>query len=183
MTAAREQAANLAKALDEGLRELGYVEGRNIVVERRFADGKQGRLPALAAELVRLKLDVIVAGPTSAVQAAKRATSEIPIVMTNAGEPVGTGLVTSLARPGGNVTGLSALSDELSGKRLELLKQVIPGIIRVAVLWNAGNPGVALVVKELNRASLQLGLQVHSLPVQGPRDLSGAFHAMTRWQA
>jgi putative tryptophan/tyrosine transport system substrate-binding protein len=124
----------LIEGLLQGLREHGYVEGQNIVIEYRWAEGRAERLPDLAAELVSLNVDVIVAGGTPGPLAAKHATGTIPIVMTAAGDPVGSGLVASLARPGGNVTGLSARSPDLSGKRLQLLKEVVPGVARVAVL-------------------------------------------------
>ena len=131
---------HLREASLQGLRDLGYVEGRNLVIEYREAEGKADRLPALAAELVALKVDVIVASGTLAALAAKQATRTLPIVFSPAGDPVGSGLVTSLARPGGNVTGLSAFAPELVGKRLELLKQAVPGVSRVAVLWQPGQP-------------------------------------------
>src|SRR5438093_637746 len=131
---------HLREAFRQGLRDLGYVEGRNVVIEYRDAEGKLERLPTLAAELVALKVDAIVVTSTPAALAAKQATGALPIVFTAAGDPVTDGLVTSLARPGGNVTGLSVLSHEIIGKRLELLKQVVPGVSRVAVLWH---PGVA----------------------------------------
>jgi putative ABC transport system substrate-binding protein len=129
------------EAFRQGLRDLGYVEGRNVVIEIRDAEGKPERFPALAAELVALKVDVIVAPPTLHALAAKQATRTIPIVFIGAADPVQSGLVTSLARPGGNVTGLSALSPELVGKGLELLKQAVPGVSRVAVLWQPGFQG------------------------------------------
>src|SRR6266550_988455 len=125
----------------QGLRELGYVEGKNIVIEWRSAEGKFDRLPALAAELVHLKVDIIVTGGRSATRAAKEATVTIPIVMTQVGDPVGSGFVASLARPGGNITGLSTLAPELSGKRLELLKEIIPKLSRVGGLWDFDQPG------------------------------------------
>ena len=135
------------EAFRQGLRELGYVEGKNIVIEWRYAEGKLDRLPALAAELVRLKVDVIVtAGPT-ATRAAKEATVTIPIVMAQDTDPVGNGFVASLARPGGNITGLSTLAPELSGKRLELLKEIVPKLSRVAVLGTSTSPGNAQTVK------------------------------------
>ena len=135
------------EAFRQGLRELGYVEGKNIVIEWRYAEGKLDRLPALAAELVRLKVDVIVtAGPT-ATRAAKEATSTIPIVMAQDTDPVGNGFVASLARPGGNITGLSTLSPEISGKQLELLKEIIPKLSRVAVLGTSTRPGQRTSVK------------------------------------
>ena len=135
------------EAFLQGLRDLGYVEGKNIVIEYRFAEGKLDRLPALAVELVRLKVDVIVTIASRETRAAKEATNTIPIVMTNEGDPVGTGLVASLARPGGNITGLSTFTAELSGKRLELLKEIVPNLSRVAVLGTSTSPGLRASVK------------------------------------
>src|SRR4030095_6653023 len=137
------------EALREGLRELGYVEGKNIVIELTSAEEKLDRLPGLAAELVRLKVDVIMTSGPSPTRAAKDATSTIPIVMTNDADPVGNGFVASLAQPGGNITGLSNFSPELSGKRLEILKEVIPKLSRVAVFGTSTSPGYALVRKEI----------------------------------
>ncbi len=148
------------EAFRQGLRDLGYVEAQNIAIEWRFAEGKNERLPDLAGELVRLKVDVIFAINTSAAQAPKNATRTIPIVIARVADPVRSGLVASIARPGGNVTGLSAITDELTPKRLQLLKEALPGVSRVAVLWNSGNPGVALVKREMELASPQLGLQL-----------------------
>ncbi|HEV3028528.1 MAG TPA: ABC transporter substrate-binding protein, partial [Planctomycetota bacterium] len=165
------------EAFRQGLRELGYVEGQNVVLEYRFAEGRAERLPDFAAELVRLRMDVIVAGGTPAPLAAKHATGTIPIVMSSAGDPVGTGLVASLAKPGGNVTGLSLRSPELTGKRLQLTKEVVPGLSRVAVLWNAANPIAALVVRETEDAARTLGVQVQSLEVRGPDDFENALPA------
>jgi len=128
------------EAFRQGLRELGYVEGQNIMIDYRYAEGKFERLPDLAGELVRLKVDVIVAGETEAIRAAKQSTSAIPIIMAVTADPVGSGFVASLARPGGNITGLTSLSPDLSGKRLELLKETVTRLARVAVLWNSGNP-------------------------------------------
>ncbi len=164
----------------QGLRELGYIEGQNIVIESRFAEGKAERLPDLAAELVSLKVDIIVAGGTPPPLAAKRATKTIPIVMTSAGDPVGSGLVDSLARPGGNVTGMSLFSPEITGKRLQLLKDVIPGISRVAVLWNATNPIAALSMRETEAAARTLGLHVQSREVHGPDDIESALQGAIR---
>src|SRR5207237_8961867 len=127
-------------AFQQGLNELGYTEGKNIVIEYRYADGKADRLPALAVELVRLKLDVIVATTTPSVLAVKKASATIPIVFVSVADPVASGLVASLARPGGNITGLTILAPELSGKRLELLKEAVPKATRVAFLWNSTNP-------------------------------------------
>jgi putative tryptophan/tyrosine transport system substrate-binding protein len=159
------------------LRELGWIEGKNVVFEGRYADNRLERLPALAEELVRLNVDVIVAIGTLAPLAAKRATSTIPIVMAAAGDPLGSGLVASLAQPGGNVTGMSLMAPDLGGKRLELLKELLPRFARVAVLWNAANPYSANVFKETQVAGRVLGVQVQSLEVRNPEDLDGAFEA------
>jgi putative tryptophan/tyrosine transport system substrate-binding protein len=164
----------------EILRELGWVEGENVVFERRYAENRLERLPELAADLVRLKVDVIVATGTLAPLAAKRATSTIPIVMTGAGDPLGTGLVDSLARPGGNVTGMSLMAPELGGKRLELLKELLPRLARVAVLWNAANPYSALVFKQVQAAGTTLGIEVQSLEVRQPDDFDRAFETVRR---
>jgi putative tryptophan/tyrosine transport system substrate-binding protein len=164
----------------EILRELGWVEGENVVFERRYAENRLERLPELAADLVRLKVDVIVATGTLAPLAAKRATSTIPIVMTGAGDPLGTGLVDSLARPGGDVTGMSLMVPELGGKRLELLKELLPRLARVAVLWNAANPYSALVFKQVQAAGTILGIEVQSLEVRQPDDFDGAFETVRR---
>jgi putative ABC transport system substrate-binding protein len=169
------------EALIKGLRELGYVHGQNIVIEWRYAEGNTERLPTLADELVRLRVDVLVAaGGTPPALAAKRATTTIPIVMTNVGDPVESGLVASLARPGGNITGLTSASPHLSGKRLELLKEVLPGLSRVAVLWNPANPSAALQFKETQAAARALGLQIQSLEARGPDDFEHAFGAAKR---
>jgi putative tryptophan/tyrosine transport system substrate-binding protein len=167
--------APLWEALLDGLRERGYREGQNLVFERRFSEGHAERFPELAAELVRLRVDCIIVPTTPASLAAKHATQTIPIVMTAALDPVGAGLVASLAWPGGNITGLSAVYPELSEKRLELLKEVVPGITRVAVLWNAANPANAAVWHETQAAARALGLLLHSQEVRGPQDLEGAF--------
>jgi len=167
---------NLA-AFRQGLQELGYVEGQNIVVETRPVEGQSDRLTDLAAELVHQKMDVLVTGTTVVAQAAKKLTTTIPIVIVAIGDPVGTGLVTSLARPGGNVTGLSGLAPELSGKRLELLKEAFPKISRVAVLWNANSPSNAISWKETQAAALPLAVQLQSLQVRSPDDFERAFRA------
>ena len=167
--------APLWEALLDGLRERGYSEGQNLVFERRFSEGHAERFPELAAELVRLRVDGIIVTTTPAALAAKHATQTIPIVMTTAIDPVGGGLVASLARPGGNLTGLSVLAPELSGKRLELLKEIVPGMTRVAVLWNAANPANAAMWQETQATARALGLLLHSQDVQGPQDLEGAF--------
>lgn len=169
-----------------GLRDLGYVEGRNAVIEFRDAEGKLDRLPALAAELVALKVDVIVASGTPAVLAARQATSVIPVVFPAAGDPVASGLVASLARPGGNVTGLSILNPGLIGKRLELLKQVLPGVDRVAVLWHRGAYGERTDKDMLDGAEVAartLGLRLQLVEVRGPADFDRAFSEMTRERA
>jgi putative tryptophan/tyrosine transport system substrate-binding protein len=167
-------------AFRQGLRDLGYVEGQNLVIEYRWGEGKVDRLPALAAEFVRLQVACIVATGTQAIQAAKHATTTIPIVMTASSDPVGTGLVTSLARPSGNITGLSLLAPELSGKRLELLKEAVPGLSRVAVLWQGGHAGALLALHETEAAGRVLGVQLQSLEVRGPHDFERAFAAAAR---
>jgi putative tryptophan/tyrosine transport system substrate-binding protein len=159
------------------MRELGWIEGKNVVFEGRYADNRVERLPALAEELVRLNVDVIVGIGTLAPLAAKLATSTIPIVMGAAGDPVGSGLVASLAQPGGNVTGMSLMAPDLGGKRLELLKELLPRLARVAVLWNAANPYSANVFKETLAAGRVLGVQLQSLGVRNPEDLDVAFEA------
>ena len=176
-------AADTPKALLQGLRELGYVEGQNLVIEYRYTEGKAERLPDLAEELVSLKVDIIVAGGTPLPLAAKRATTTIPIVMTSAGDPVGSGLVASLAKPGGNVTGLSTFTRDLAAKRLQLLKEVVPVISRVAVLWNAANPYAVLNMRETEAAARTLGLQVQSVEVRGPDDIETGFSTAIRWRA
>jgi putative tryptophan/tyrosine transport system substrate-binding protein len=165
------------------LAELGYVEGQSIRFEYRGAYGHVDRLPSLAEELVHLNVDVIVAGATPEVQAAQQATRKIPIVMVAVVDPVATGFVASLARPGGNITGLSLLSAELSGKRLQLLKEVVPGVSRVAVLWNPTNPSNALQIGATKVAAQALGVQLQPLEVRGPQDLESAFQAATRGHA
>jgi ABC-type uncharacterized transport system substrate-binding protein len=167
----------------QGMRELGYVEGQNILVEGRWYGDHTDRLPALAAELVRLKVDVIVAGAPPAPEAAQRATSTIPIVMANHSDPVGSGLVASLAKPGKNVTGMSTLAPELVGKRLQLLKEVVPGISRVAVLSNPTVPSQALELKEAKVAAGSLKVQLQLLEARAPGDFAGAFSAMTKERA
>ena len=162
-------------ALLDALPELGWIEGKNVAVERRYAENRLEQLPELAAELVRLNVDVIVAAGTLGPLAAKRATSTIPIVMAAAGDPLGTGLVASLARPAGNVTGMSLMAPDLGGKRLELLKELLPRLARVAVLWNAANPYPAILFKETQAAGRTLGIEIQSLEVKGPDDFNRAF--------
>jgi putative ABC transport system substrate-binding protein len=163
----------------EAYRELGYIVGKNLTFESRYAEDRLDRLPKFAAELVSLKVDVITAGGTLAPLAAKRATSTIPIVMIAAGDPVGSGLVASLAHPGGNVTGTSLMAPDLGGKRLQLLKELLPGISRVAVLWNAANPYSALVFKETVGAAQTLEVELQSLEIREPADIDGALEAAT----
>ncbi len=165
------------------LRELGYVEGKNLHIEYRFGEGQADRLPDLVAELVRLKVDIIVAAGDPAIDAARRATSTIPIVMVAAGDPVGGGWVTSLAHPGGNITGTTFLSSELAGKRLELLKETAPKASRVAVLWNPNNPGWLPDLTETKVAGEQLGLRLESLEARNLKEVEGAFSAMIREKA
>ena len=167
---------HLVAAFRQGLRELGYVEGQNINIEYRFAEGKFERLPAFAAELVELNLDVIVATPTNAALAAKSSTATIPIVMVNAGDPVGVGLVASLARPGGNVTGLSYSPGlEIVGKGLELFKQAIPNVRLVAVLWNPDNKASALGLRDLKAAARSYGIRLQFIEAREPNELDAAF--------
>ncbi len=171
------------EAFKQGLRELGWVEGQSITIDLRLAEGRNDRLPGLAEELVRLKVDVIVTHGVVATLAARRATSAIPIVFGSADDAVAAGLVTSLARPGGNVTGLTVISPELSGKRLELLREVIPRLKRLAVLRNPTNPVSLPELKETQVAAQSLGLLIQSLEVTDPGGFAGAFSAMTREQA
>jgi ABC-type uncharacterized transport system substrate-binding protein len=175
--------ANTARheAFRQGLRELHYVEGKNIVIDWRSADGKLERLPALAAEMVRLKLDVIVTSGASATRAAKEATNTIPIVMTNDPDPVGDGIVPSLARPGGNVTGLSTLAPELNGKRLEVLREVAPKLVRLAVLRASTSPAVGQV-RELEFAAKVFGVELQYLDVDS-KNIETTFRAASKWRA
>ena len=175
---------NRLAAFQQGLRDLGYVEGKNILVEYRYAEGKLDRSPSLVAELVQLKVDVIVVTFLPGTRAAKEATKTIPIVIVSFVDPVAAGLVDSLARPGGNITGLATLARDLSGKRLELLKEVVPKISRVGVLWDANAPGPAIAFKEYETAARTLKLQLQSLEVRGPTpDLEGAFQAAAKGRA
>jgi ABC-type uncharacterized transport system substrate-binding protein len=167
-----------AAAFAQRLRELGWVEGRTIAIEYRWAAGRNERLAEIAAEFVQLKMDVIVAGGTPPVLAAMQATSIIPIVFASAGDPVGTGLVASLARPGGNVTGLSVLAVDLAGKRLDLLREVVSGFGRLAVMGNVGNPIILNELAELQAAAGRLGLQVDRLEIQRPQDIAPALEAV-----
>jgi putative tryptophan/tyrosine transport system substrate-binding protein len=175
--------AHLLDAFRQGLRDLGYIEGKNIFIEYRYAEGKPDRLPELAAELVRLKANIIVTAGEVMIRAAKQATKTIPIVMAASPDPIGTGLISSLARPGGNITGLTTLSAELSGKRLELLKEVAPSLTRVAVLVYETDRGTASFLKELEIPAQALKVQLRPMSVQGPDNFDDAFSAMTRERA
>jgi len=176
--------SRFTEAFRRGLRERGWVEGQNIVIEYRFAEGQYDRLPGLAAELARLKVDVIVAIPTPAAVAAKNATATIPIVMTNVGDPVGLGLIASLARPGWNVTGLSySIGMETFGKSLELLKTAVPKVRRVAVLSNPANSAHALAISSLKVMAQSLALDLQFLAARGPNEFDGAFAAMAKERA
>jgi putative tryptophan/tyrosine transport system substrate-binding protein len=171
------------EAFRQGLRELGYVEGKNIVIDWRSAEGKFDRLPALAAELVRLKVDIIVTGGGATTRAVKEVTTTIPIVMAQDGDPVGNGFVASLARPGGNITGLATFAPELSGKRLELLKEIVPRLSRVAVLGNSAQPGNAQTLREVELAAKAFGVQLQYLDILGPKDIATAFQAASKGRA
>jgi len=177
----REGRAFLIEGFLQGLREHGYVVGQNLVIDYRFSEDRHERLPELAAELVHLQVDLILASGTPASFAAKQATSTIPIVMGSlAADPVETGLVASLARPGGNITGMREMAAQLGGKRLELLKETVPGLSRVAVFWNPPNPASGPIVKELEAAALALGLAVQRLTVRVPEDFEGVLQAAAR---
>jgi putative ABC transport system substrate-binding protein len=167
-------------ALRQGLRELGYVEGQNIALESRWAEGQYDRYPALAADLVRSQVDVIVAWSGAATKAAQEATRTIPIVMSLVNDPVGSGLVASLARPGGNVTGTTLMSPDVVGKRFELLKELLPKVSRVAVLQHPDNPASAALVREAEAAARALGLRLQILGVRNSAEIDSAFAAMTR---
>ena len=166
------------EAFLQGLRELGYVDGQTVAIEFRFAEGKPERLPALAAELARLKVDVIVTTAPASTEAAKRATSTIPIVFAVSGDPVAVGLVASVARPGGNITGLASIAPEVVGKQLELLKEVAPKISRVAILQNPSNPGHPVVLRQAETAARVLGVQLHTAQARTPPEIDAAFAAM-----
>jgi putative tryptophan/tyrosine transport system substrate-binding protein len=167
--------AGRIEAFKQGLRELGYVEGKNIVIEQLWAEGKLDRLPALAAELVRLKVDIIVSAGPTVTRAAKKANITIPIVMGFDDDPVGSGFIVSLARPGGNITGLSTLSPGLSGKQLELLNEIVPRLLRVAVIGSSTHPGTAQSLKEMELAAPAFGVQIQYLEVQRPKDIETVF--------
>jgi putative ABC transport system substrate-binding protein len=177
--------ANSARtdAFRQGLRELGYVDGKNVVIEWRSAEGKGDRLPGLAAELVRLKVDIMITGGPTSNRAAKQATITIPIVMAFDNDPIGNGFVASLARPGGNITGLSTLAPEISGKQLELLKEIVPRFSRVAVLGTSTNPGNTQSLKETELAARAFGAQLQYLDVSGPKDIETVFRAASNGRA
>jgi putative tryptophan/tyrosine transport system substrate-binding protein len=176
--------AERIEAFRQGLRDLGYVEEKNILIEYRFAERKLDRVPSLVAELVQLQVDVLVVPFQEGIVAAKKATKTIPIVISTAQDPVATGIIDSFARPGGNITGLTRLTRELSGKRLELLKEMVPGISRVGILWNSNSVGAAVGFKEYEVAALALKMQLQSLGVQGPNpDLVGAFQSASKERA
>ena len=168
------------EAFRQGLRELGWAEGKNIVIEYRFAEGRFDRLPDLAADLVRLKVDVMTAAPTPGAVAAKKATGTIPIVMVGVGDPVGLGLIATLARPGGNVTGLSFDAGMEIGKGLEIIKETLPNARRVAVLSNPANPGQPAAMKNLKAAARSLGVELRFLEAQGPDEFDGVFATMAK---
>ncbi len=175
--------AQNVEAFKQGLRERGYVEGQNVVVERRFGESVPERIAEVAAELVRLKVDVIVTATDAAIAAVKRQTQTIPIVMVNSADPVGTGFVASLAQPGGNVTGITSISPELSAKRLELLKEVVPGLSRVAIMWDPDVRGALFDYKETQSAARSLRLQLQSVEVSRVDEFDRAFAAMLTGRA
>jgi ABC-type uncharacterized transport system substrate-binding protein len=182
--ASREQRLHLIRAFEEGLRSLGYRVGENVVIEYRFADGELERLPALAADLVRLGVDVIVTGSNPNTAAVMKATTTIPIVMTNSADPIGTGLVASLARPGGNVTGVSLdAGNEISGKRLELLKETLPNLSRVGILWNPDFAPNRSRLASMREAARELGLTLVPVEARGLDALEQAFATMVRERA
>jgi len=170
-------------AFRQGMRELGYTEGQSIVIEDRYTHGVLDRVPTLAAELLRLKVDVLVVGGTVAAQSAKALTTTVPIVFTRSGDPVGSGLVASLARPGGNATGLSTRVSGLSGKQIEILKTAVPQVSRVAVLYNPVNPSARPALDEMREAARALAVELHVLEVRQPNELASAFSALTAWRA
>ena len=175
--------ASRIEAFRQGLRELGYVEGKSIVIEHRWADGQLDRLPALAAELMRLKVDIIVSAGPTVTRAAKEATVTIPIVMAYDTDPVGNGFVATLARPGGNITGLSTHAPEISGKQLELLKEIVPRLSRVAALGSSTHPGTAQSLKEMELAAGAFKVQLQYLDVLDPKDIETAFGAASKGRA
>jgi putative tryptophan/tyrosine transport system substrate-binding protein len=183
--AASPASANVGRleAFRQGLREIGYVEGENIVIVDRYAEGKFDRLPVLAAELVRLKVDVIITAGPPVTRAVKEATATIPVVMAQDGDPVGNGFVASLARPGGNITGMSQLAPEISGKQLELLKETVPKLTRVAVLGTSTRPGNAHALKQTELAGGTFGVRLQYLDVRDPKDIETAFREARQGRA
>jgi len=169
-------------AFRQGLHDLGYIEGKNVIVELRSADGKIDRVPAIVAELVKLNVDIIVSGGSVVTQSAKRATKTIPIIMAQEADPVGSGLVASLARPGGNITGLATLAPELSGKQLELLKEIAPALSRIAVLESPGNSGNAPSLRETERAGRAFGVRIQQIDISH-NDIESAFQTATNARA
>jgi putative ABC transport system substrate-binding protein len=180
-TTSPREVEHVNKALDDALRQLGYVQGQHYVMERRFADGRQERLPALAAELVRLKVDVIVTGSNPVIAAVKQATSTIPVVMAVSRDPVGAGFITSLARPGGNITGLANdPTPEIQGKNLEFLTEAVPRLSRVALLWNPVDPGAEKYRNAVEHGARRLGVAFRAVEVRARPELDGAFATMLR---
>ena len=181
---ARETAHPYVRAFQRGLKDLGWVEGQNIVIEWRFSGGRAERLPDLAEELVRLRVDLIVVPSAPTALAARNATKTIPLVTVAVGDPVTSGLVASLARPGGNITGLTnTVGPEIAGKQLELLKEMVPKVSRVAALWNPTTPGNALALREAEKAGRVLGVELQPLEARSPDDFDRAFAAMTAKRA
>lgn len=180
---AAESGSSPPQAFVQGLRDLGYVDGKNIAFEYRTTEGKAGRNPDLVADLVHLKVDIIVVGGSGAARAAKKATSTIPIVMTSSTDPVGIGLVASLARPGGNVTGLTSVTGELGGKLLELLKEVVPRLTRVVIPAPATSPTEDLFIKETESPARALKVQLIRFPVRGPEDYESIFRVVSKERA
>jgi ABC-type uncharacterized transport system substrate-binding protein len=174
----RSASSEWVAAFVERLRELGWFEGRNVAIDYRWAEGQTEGLAEIAADFLRRKVDIIVTSGTPQVLAAKQATSIIPIVFATAGDPVGTGLVASLARPGGNITGLATLATELAGKRLELLREVVPGLARLAIMGNIGNPFTELELAEVQAAAATMGLKVERLEIRRAQDITAAFEAI-----
>jgi putative ABC transport system substrate-binding protein len=171
------------EAFRRGLRDLGYVEGKNIIIDYRYADGKSDRLPALAAELLRLKADILVTTGSFSTRAAKQTTAAIPIVMANDDDPVGSGFAASLARPGGNITGLSTLSPEVAGKRLELLKEIVPKLTRVAFVGDVTRPGAAQALREMNVVADAFGIQMQYVEARTTNDIETAIRAAIKERA
>ncbi len=183
-TATPGSAGTRGETFQQALRDVGYIEGKNIHIEFRYIEGQQDRVPGLVAELVQLKVDVLIVRTLTSIRAAKQATTTIPIVMVTSGDPVAEGVIDSLARPGGNITGLTRFTRELNGKRLELLKELVPGISRVGVLWDPRGPGPAIAFKEYEAAARALNIRLQSLelPDANP-DLKGAFQAAAKGRA